>query len=163
VSGFSVFAIYAGIFLALIGLVAAWLFRTSDAPFHMKWSVPVLIIILACATPDKVAALLGYPVWTTFSALPQKAELIGFVPKDSDKQHLVDLWLRVGSDDPRAYEVIMTGDMKKMLKDAGAKMAQGERVGLRKGKPRDGVTDIETPEAPYVLDDNAFALPSKDK
>ena len=158
-SSFATFAIYAGLFLALMGLIAIWLFRESGAPFALKLAVPVLIIILACVTPDKVSALMGYPAFVQFSALPKQAELVAFVPNDEAK--LVDLWLRVGANAPRAYEVVMTDGMKQTLRDAGEKLAHGERVGVRKGHPHTGVTDIETPEAPYTLSDDVFSLPRK--
>jgi len=157
---FATFAIYAGLFLALIGVVAAWLFRLSSAPFALKIAVPALIMVLACITPEKVSALLGYPVFVPFSALPKQAELVAFVP--NDETHTADLWLRVGSDAPRAYEIALTDDMKKTLREAGEKLGRGERVGVRKGKPpHPGVTDIETPEAPYQLDSDLFSLPKK--
>ncbi len=154
------FIIPAGIFLALMGLVAAWLFRTASAPIIVKLSVPTLIVIIACVTPRTVAALMGYPVWSEFSALPQKAELVAFVPNDT--AHTAALWLRVGSDAPRAYEITLTDEMKKTLREAGERIAHGERVGVKKGGHiHPGVTDIETPEAPYVLSDDVFSLPKK--
>lgn len=156
---FATFAIYGGLFLALMVVVASWLFRTSSASLAIKLTIPALIMVLACVTPEKVAALLGYPVSVPFSALPRQAELVAFVPNDS--AHTADLWLRVGSDAPRAYEITLTDDMKKTLRDAGKKLAHGERVGVRKGKPHTGVTDIETPEAPYTLSDDVFSLPKK--
>jgi hypothetical protein len=53
--------------------------------------------------------------------------------------------------------------MKKLLREADERLKLGERVGVvkRKGSKRAGVTDIDTPEAPYILDQNSFSLPSK--
>ena len=93
-NGFLAFIIPAGLFLALMGVIAAWLFRTSSAPLAMKLAVPSLIVALACITPSRVAALMGYPHWTPYTALPKQAELIAFVPHDDDKS--VDLLLREG-------------------------------------------------------------------
>ena len=59
----------------------------------------------------------------------------------------------------------MNEAMKKVLREAAERLKIGERVGVekRKGSKRAGVTDIDTPEAPYVLSNDAFNLPSKDK
>jgi hypothetical protein len=161
-NGFLAFAVSFGAMLTLMALMAVWLFRTARAPLWQAMPVMALVVAAACATPYQVAAMMGYPIWTPFSSLPKQAELIAFVPHDDDKR--VDLLLREGHDAPRLYETAMDDNMKKLLREADEKLKLGERVGVikRKGPKREGVTDIETPEAPYVLSNDAFALPSKD-
>ena len=156
-----------GAFLALMAVVAAWLFRTANAPFFAKIIIPVSLMILACATPFKLPAILGWPVETTFAALPDKAELIAFLPYDDEKQ--VSLWLMPdGEPQPRAYSVEMTDDLKDTLRKAQKAKADGGRTVLAKvakaaGKkrPHQQYSDIDGGNSPYVLQDSAFSLPRK--
>jgi hypothetical protein len=124
--------------------------------------VMFLAVVAACVAPYQVAAMMGYPTWTPFSSLPKQAELLAFIPHDDDKR--VDLLLREGGNTPRLYETALDENMKKLLREADERLKLGERVGVvkRKGPKRAGVTDIDTPEAPYVLSSDAFALPAKD-
>ena len=160
-TSFSTFTISFGALLCLLTVAAAWVFRTSAAPLLAKLAIPFLLVVLACATPYEVSAMMGFP---TTSTPPAKAELIAFVPHDDDKR--VDLWLREGNDAPRAYSVELTESMKKTLKQAQAAQAGGGRAMLvkkgRKGPPRANYTDIDGGSAPYELLPDAFQLPKKD-
>lgn len=153
-----------GLFLALMAVVAAWLFKTASAPFFLKIVIPISLMVLACATPYQLPSILGWPVETAFASLPQQAELISFVPRDADKK--VDLWL-VTDGPPRAYEVTLTDGLKDTLRQAQKAQAAGQRTMLAKaGKPgvvkRPGYMDIDGGQSPYTLLPNAFHLPSKD-
>lgn len=158
----SAFSLSLGLFMLLVGTVAAWIFKTTNAPFPTKLIVPLGFAMMAIIAPPMAIDLMGHPFYVPFASLPKQAELIAFVPHDEDKS--VDLLLRQGSKTPRLYEVTLDDAMKKTLREAGKKLALGERVGLtkRKGPKRPpGVADIETPEAPYQLDSDVFSLPSK--
>lgn len=152
-----------GLLLLMIAGVASYVFRTSTASIATKFIVPACLVMLACFTPWRVQALMGYPAPTDMRALPQHAELIGFVPHDDTGR--VDLWLRQGSDDPRAYDVALDPQMKKALEEAREKLGHGERVGLKKKSKiagrHGGFFDFDTPPATYAIDPDAFALPKK--
>ena len=97
--------------------------------------------------------------------LPQQAELLAFLPYEDEKK--VDLWLREGNNQPRAYSIPLTDDLKDTLRKAKSKLAGGERAELAKkgksGKPRPpGYIDIDGGKAPYELLPDAFSLPKKD-
>ena len=154
-------------FLALMVVVAAWLFRTANAPFFAKIIIPTTLMILGCWAPFKLPAILGWPVETTFASLPQQAELIAFYPYEDEKK--VSLWLMPdGEPQPRAYSVEMTDDLKDTLRKAQKAKADGGRTVLAKvakpaGKkrPHQPYGDIDGGNSPYVLQDSAFSLPRK--
>lgn len=153
-----------GLLLLLTVGVTAWTFRSSSAPLSVKLIIPAGLVMLACFTPFRVKALMGYPTLADMRDLPQKAELLAFRPYDDDKR--VDLWLQEGASQPRAYDILMTDEMKKTLRAAQGEQAQGRRVGLiKKGKVGrahpPGYIDIDGGNAPYVLDPSAFSLPAK--
>lgn len=152
-----------GAFLALMAVVAAWLFKSASAPFAFKIIIPISLMALACATPFQLPSILGWPVETTLASLPQQAELIGFVPHDDEKK--VVLWLmREGVKEPRAYEVEETDALKKTLASAKKAQAAGQRTELAKGggKPRSpAYMNLDGGEAPYELLPDALHLPSK--
>lgn len=125
---FSAFALEFGGLLALMALIAAWLFRQSAAPLWLRLVVPAIMVALACYAPWRISALLGYPAAASLADLPQKAQLVGFVPHDDTG--LVDLWLRSG-DVPRAYEVKLDDQLKKTLRAAAERMARGGQVFLK--------------------------------
>lgn len=154
---FSTFALSFGSLLLLAALIAAWLFRSSSAPLVAKLGVPLLIVALACATPYQVNAMLGYPFSAPAYSLPKQAELIAYVAKDEDKR--VDLWLRVG-DTPRAYETTLDDKLKSTLREAQNRMGHGDRVMLVRGKPKQGLTSVQS-DPGYELDESAFSLPAK--
>jgi hypothetical protein len=166
VSFFSEFALAFGLGLVLIGVVAAWLFRTTNAPLAVRLAVPALIVGDCCATPYAVNAMLGLPVTASIASLPDRAALIAFVPNDED--HRVDLWLRAGDKPPRAYEVGLDDKLKKTLRDAEQRQARGQRVVLsrhtpgaadRPGDMRRSANDDES----YVIDESAMTdLPPKE-
>jgi hypothetical protein len=163
---FSAFTVSFGLLLVLLAAMASWTFRTADAPLIAKLVVPASIFTLACATPNAVNSLLGFPVTVAFAALPDRAALVAFVAHD--KERLVDLWLRQGDDAaPRAYETPLDANMKKTLHDAETRLARGERVMLAKhrggsgqsaGRNRQSVAD----DGSYELDVSAFNLPPKE-
>ena len=166
-SHFASFALSFGGLLAVMALVAAWLFRTTESPLGLKIILPSLMTGLACYAPYSVAYMLGYPVPVSASGLPDQAELVAFVAHDDDGR--VDLWLRT-SDVPRAYDTALTPQMKKTLREAERQMAHGRRAVLAKkvegkeGGNRGGdPLGIGHDDASYVLDPEALtALPQKE-
>ena len=163
VSFFSAFATSFGSMLLMGALIAAWLFRSSDAPLVAKIAVPTLVVALACATPYQVNAMLGFPISAPLATLPARAELIAFVTQDNDAR--VDLWLRQGGAPPRAYETALNDKLKQILRNAQSKLGHGGRVVLVKTQSRTkrtGVTEQRPSDEPgYELDDSAFSLPQK--
>lgn len=155
-----------GLLLLFTVGVTSWVFRTSAAPVVAKMVVPACLVMLACFTPWRVVTILGYPTPASASDLPRKAELIAFVAED-DKGRVV-LWLRKGSEQPRAYDVKLDAQMKKTLEAARGKLAHGERIALvkKKGEPGNrhgGYFAFDTPTAPYEIDPDAFRLPEKNQ
>lgn len=164
-----------GLFYLTTAAIASWVLRTSSASLVIKIIVPTLIVVLACSTYLALPTVFGYPVEMAFAALPQQAELISFVPHDETQT--VDLWLQSPASGPcgsalygdcphpRAYEVILTEDLKKTLRQAQEAQGRGERTMLAKGvagkSDRQGYIGIDGGEAPYVLLKSAFALPAK--
>ena len=167
---FSSFALAAGALLVLLAVISAWVFRTSAAPLWAKIAVPTLTVAVACVAPLTVASLMGFPVSVDFADLPDRADLIAFVPHDDS--HRVDLWLVVlPADTPRAYETALNTDMKKVLREAGQAMARGGRAVLTKtpgakkegGKTAGDPLGIGGDDSHYVLDPNALSnLPPKE-
>ena len=162
---FSHFALAYGGSLALMGVIASWLFRSADAPLWSKIMISTLTVALGCYTPYAVAEIMGYPVRASFESLPDKAELVGFVAHDDGG--LVDLWLRSG-DVPRAYEMKLDAKMKQALREAREAMAHGERAMMAKAAARDkkkgggGPSGIGDDKA-WILDPASMSgLPSKD-
>ena len=160
---FFAFALSLGAFLALMAVMASWLLRTSSAPFWVKIAIPVLAVVSAIVAPWQAIQMMGWPIMVRFSDLPPQAELLAFMPVD-ERHNLVDLWMRVGQAAPRAYEIVMDESMKSTLREAGQRLGRGDRVKMVKGHARHdgGVMDIDTPEAPDVLSDDAFSTPDKD-
>jgi hypothetical protein len=162
VNFFSAFAASFGSMLLLTALIGAWLFRSSAAPLMAKIAVPALIVVLACATPYQVNAMLGFPVLAPPATLPAHAELIAFVAHDEDTR--VDLWLRQSDAPPRAYETTLDNKLKRTLRDAQSRLGHGGRVMLVKAglrTRRTGVAEQRLPDdSSYELDDS-FSLPPK--
>ena len=152
-----------GLLLLLTTGITSWVFRTSAAPIAAKLVVPACLVMLACFTPWRVVTILGYPAPVSSNALPQKAELIAFVAQDD--KGIVDLWLREGSEEPRAYNVALDPQLKRTLEAARDELGRGEKVGLKKAAKiaglRRGYFDFDAPPAPYEIDPAAFALPKK--
>ena len=153
-----------GLFCLLVAVVASALFRTATASLLSKITIMVALAALPCFLWYTIPTILGYPLATDFASLPETAELVAFVPHDNEKR--VDLWLREGSKDPRAYSIPMTDDLKGTLEKAKKELADGPvAVGKRTehGKKRPHqFSDIDGGNAPYELLDNAFNLPKKD-
>lgn len=171
---FTSFALSFGALLALMALIAAWLFRTSSAPLWAKIAIPSLAVALGCYAPFAVSSMMGFPVSVAFDELPDRAELIAFVPRDAEKR--VDLWLKVAgasiSSAPRGFETDLNVKLKKTLREAEEAMAHGGHPILQKqttkssnggnasGKDRLGIGDDGQM---YVLDPAAIsALPPKE-
>jgi hypothetical protein len=163
-SFFAAFACSFGSALLLMALIAAWLFRTSAAPLWTKLAAPAALVAVCCLTPYAVGSMLGLPRLVAFSDLPDKAELLAFVPHDD--AGLVDLWL-AASGPPRAYETALDPKLKQALRAARERMDRGGRamlvkragsLGDSKGKTAIGNAD-EASE--YVLAPDA-AMPSKE-
>ncbi len=170
-SPFSSFALSFGSLLALMALIAAWLFRTAAAPFWAKVAIPSLAVALGCHAPFAVSNMMGFPVPVGFDGLPDRAELVAFVPFDEEKR--VDLWLRpsagAGGEAPRAYETTLTAQMKQTLREAAEQIGHGRPAMLTKrlsdGNGKSGSQDtlgLGDDQQMYVLDPNAMGLPPKE-
>jgi hypothetical protein len=172
-SPFSSFALSFGSLLALMALIAAWLFRTASAPLWAKVAIPSVAVALSCYAPFAISRMMGFPVPVGFDGLPDRAELVAFVPHDEEKR--VDLWLRpsTGSGDeaPRAYETVLDAKLKETLREAERAMGHDGRAVLTKRGAKDGKgglgaqdrLGIGDDEQMYVLDPSAVsALPSKE-
>jgi hypothetical protein len=166
VTFFNAFALSFGLLLAGLALIAAWMFRTAAAPLAAKLALPALLVALGCLAPYEVNSMLGLPRIAALAGLPDRAELIAFVPYDEDRS--ADLWLRVEDSPPRAYEIAIDDAMKKLLRDAGNRKEHGGRVMLvkraeradkEKGHP--GMTEQRSADPAYTIDESAFALPNK--
>ena len=162
---FSAFSVSFGLLLVLMTAMASWTFRTANAPLIAKLVIPASIFTLACATPNAMNSLLGFPVTVAFAALPDRAALVAFVAHD--RERVVDLWLRQGDSAPRAYETPLDENMKKTLHDAELRLARGERVMLAKrsgetGQPASRNRQSIADDGSYELDVSAFNLPPKE-
>ena len=175
------FVLALGGVLAAVAWISAWLFRSTSAPFALKLALPAAAVSLACWAPLQVGAMMGLPVVTSLAALPDKVQLVAFLPHDEAKT--VVLWL-LADVEPRAYEVPLTKGLKQTLAQAREQLAGGRPVYLRKGKPGDGkggegeakgkdgqsrtgspsVTDLSDDFDPgYAIDDSALSqLPKKE-
>jgi hypothetical protein len=169
VTFFSQFALSFGLMLALMAVIAAWVFRSSTAPLAFKLVLPTLLVGLACAAPFEVNTMMGLPVSVSTAALPEKAELLAFLPHDEAR--LVDLWLLSGDGPPRSYETRLDEGMKKVLRRAQDEMAQGRPAMLKKRSSKAGdrqlrpgeQSDFPDDQTEYVLDDSARStLPPKE-
>ena len=154
--------------LAVMAMIAAWLFRTSSAPLAVKIGAPRGADGPGVRDAVRGQSDDGLPVTVSFAALPDHAELVAFVAHDDAGS--VDLWLRSG-DIPRAYETRMDDALKKTLREARERMAHGRPAMLAKrgthkdgapGSHPSGVGGIGDDQKTYILDDSAFNLPSKD-
>ena len=166
-SSFSSFALSLGSLLALMALIAAWLFRTAAAPLWAKVAIPSLAVALGCHAPFAVSNMMGFPVPVGFDRLPDRAELVAFVPVDGEKR--VDLWLRPSAGaEPRAYETTLTARMKQTLREAAEQIGHGRPAMLTKrrseGNGNSGSQDrgLGDDQQMYVLDPNAMGLPPKE-
>lgn len=154
-----------GLFVLLMGVVGANLFKTSSASLASKLVVPSLLTALACFLWYTIPNIFGYPIETTMAALPEKAELVAFVPYENEKS--VDLWLRQGKSDPRAYRVPLDEELKSTLRKARQQLAQGmpTEVGKKRQNGRKRPHEyggMDGGQAPYELLPNAFNLPQKE-
>jgi hypothetical protein len=165
VTFFSASSVSFGLLLVLMTAMASWTFRTANAPLIAKLIIPASIFTLACATPNAMNSLLGFPVTVAFAALPDRAALVAFIAHD--REHVVDLWLRQGDAAPRAYETALDENMKKTLHDAELRLARGERVMLAKRRGETGQSASRNGQSiaddgSYELDVSAFNLPPKE-
>ena len=166
---FSTFTVAFGVLLTLMVAMSAWLFRMTSATLGTRLIVPAAAVALACYAPAKVNDLLGLPKAVRMTALPEKAELLAFYPHDEAR--VVDLWLLV-ADEPRAFETELSEEMKKTLREAAERIAQGRpamlklrgaQVGDRRGRRSSELSDFGDDQSVYVLDDSARStLPPKE-
>jgi hypothetical protein len=154
------------LYYLLAAVILTAFVRSSSAPVVIKVVAMSLIVALACITYETLPGLFGYPVETAFASLPEKAELIAFVPHDEDKK--VSLWLmRDGAAEPRAYSVELTDDLKDTLRKAQKAKADGGRAMLAKGqpgpkRPHQQYSNVDGGDSPYILLPAAFQLPAKE-
>ena len=160
---FSTFALTYGLMLSAMAVMASWLFRPAGAPLWAKVGLPMLVVAMACVTPLEVNTMMGLPITASIKGLPERAQLVAFVPHDEAK--LVDLWLRYDDGPPRSYETTLDERMKKTLRDARQQMDRGRPAMLAKRSstaPSNGLPDDRN-ENEYVLDDSVrSALPPKE-
>jgi hypothetical protein len=104
----------------------------------------------------------GLPVTTTVESLPDRAQLVAFVPYD--EAQLVDHWLRCADGPPRSYETRLDQRMKKTLREAQEEMDQGRPAMLAKRKQTTASGNgLPDDQAVYVLHDSVrSALPPKE-
>ena len=167
---FSQFALAFGLMLGLTAVIAGWVFRSSTAPLAYKIVLPTALMGLACAAPFMVAPMMGLPVSATLGSLPEKAELLAFLPHD--ETHLVDLWLLSGQGPPRSYETLLDEKMKKTLREAQNEMSQGRPAMLKKqagkatgrrAQSSGDYADLPDDQTEYVLDESVRSvLPPKE-
>lgn len=159
---FSAFVLSYGLMLASMAVMASWLFRSSSAPLWTKVGLPAITVALACVTPLEVNPMMGLPVTASVKDLPDRAELVAFLPHDEAK--LVDLWLRRGEDPPRSYETRLDEKMKQTLREARQEMDNGRPAILAKRKALTGpLTGLPDDQNEYVLDDSVrSSLPAKE-
>lgn len=170
---FAQFALTLGAALALVAIIAGWLFRAADVWIVWRMALPAALVALACYVPWTVKAMMGLPVDATMAALPEEAQLIAFFPHDTEQR--VDLWLTTGAV-PRAYEIPLDKETKKLLQGASDDLAQGKPVFVKKKRKHpsgDGhpggaggapITDLQDDYDPhYELDQSAAStLPPKE-
>ncbi|HKN27743.1 MAG TPA: hypothetical protein VJY34_07605 [Roseiarcus sp.] len=117
-------------------------------------------------TPLEVNPMMGLPVTASVQALPERAQLIAFLPHDEAK--LVDLWLRSGEGPPRSHETRLDEPMKKMLREAQQEMDNGRPAMLAKRKSAgqtvaSSANSLLDDQTEYVLDESVrSALPPKE-
>jgi hypothetical protein len=159
---FSTFVLTYGLMLVSMAVMASWLFRSASAPLFAKVGLPILVVALACVTPLEVNPMMGLPVTAPVEALPERAQLVAFLPHDEAK--LVDLWLRCEGGPPRSYETRLDERMKKTLRQAQQEIDNGRLAMLAKRKPSAGSADGPADdENEYVLDDSVrSSLPPKE-
>jgi hypothetical protein len=159
---FSAFTLTFGLMLALMAVMAAWLFRSSSAPLWAKVGLPILVVALACVTPLEVNPMMGLPITAAVETLPDRAQLIAFLPHDETQ--VVDLWLSCDQGLPRAYETRLDERMKKTLREARQEMDNGRTAILAKRKSVAGSTNgLADDQTQYVLDDSVRStLPPKE-
>ena len=107
--------------------------------------------------------MMGFPVTVSLEALPDRAQLVAFLPHDEAK--LVDLWLRCDEGPPRSYETTLDERMKKTLREARREMDNGRPAILAKRKSAAGgfTNGLPDEEVQYVLNDFVrSALPPKE-
>jgi hypothetical protein len=127
-SNFAPFVSTFGLYVAAVALVAAWLFRTTNAPVHTKLSLPILLVGLAGLTTFRVPLMMGLPVETTIAAMPDEVQLVAFWPDGKKK---VDLWVFPSDGRVRAYKVDLTPSLQKLLTEARELLADGIPVHLK--------------------------------
>lgn len=171
--------IVVGLFFLLMGTVGNTLLRTSSTPLISKLAIMVLLAAIPCTLVWALPYAYGYPVETTFEAMPDRVELLGFLPYDNETH--VYLWLREGNFPPRAYSVAMPDEFKETLRKAKEELSKNGHAELvkhkgdeaknannNKGKDGKPGTDhhpyigIDGGEAPYELSPEAFSLPLKE-
>ena len=137
-------------------------FPVVNGPLWAKAALPILAVALACAAPLEVDPMMGFPVTVSVETLPDRAQLIAFVPHD--EAELVDLWLRCGEEPPRAFETRLDERMKKTLREARQELDDGRPAMLAKRKSAAGSrAGLANDENEYVLDDSARStLPPKE-
>jgi len=170
VTFFAQFALTFGLMLGLTAVIAGWVFRSSTAPLVYKVVLPTVLMGAACAAPFMISPMMGLPVPVSMGSLPDKAELLAFLPHD--ETHLVDLWLLSDQGPPRSYETRLDEKMKRTLREAQNEMAQGRPAVLKKqagkagGRPAQSssaYSDLPDDQMEFVLDDSArSALPPKE-
>ena len=164
------FALTFGLMLGLTAVIAGWVFRSSTAPLVYKVVLPTVLMGAACAAPFMISPMMGLPVSASLGSLPDKAELLAFLPHD--ETHLVDLWLLSDQGPPRSYETRLDEKMKKTLREAQNEMSRGRPAVLKKqagkatgrrAQSSGDYSDLPDAQTEYVLDDSVRSvLPPKE-
>jgi hypothetical protein len=122
----SQFSLTIGAMLLIMGVVVAWLFRTSSAPTLTKVSASALLALLAIYSPFAANSIAGLPVMTSLNGLPTCFELVGMLARDDDGK--ADLWAIYKGGVPRSYEIELTKGLKDSLHDIADSLAQNGTV-----------------------------------
>ncbi len=150
---FNQFALSFGVALVSMAVVAAWLFRKSDAPFALRLVVPLMSVAACAYAPYAVNSMMGLPVGATIAALPDKATLIAFQPAEGERR--VDLWLMARGRPPCAYEVELDAKLKEELRKAQERQGHGQQVVLSHLRPTD---ERQHHGDRFGLDDDGYVI-----
>jgi hypothetical protein len=157
-SDFTWFFLVLGANLSILAIAMGVILRDTEAPLHIKLSIPVVLVFLGAWLPAQVTPMMGRPVETTMEELPKEILLLQFYPVSRDK---VDLWI-IEKNRTRAYEVPLGPNLQRALteareglKDGVVTLEQGE------GNPNNhgGASTPSGPEPGYTL--KKHTMPTK--
>jgi len=127
---FAQFVLIDALLLALLVCSLIWTFRSATGAIWLKVALAIAFAILVCWSPLATRAILGTPQPRSLAELPDKFQLLAMYPADEQS---IDLWIATGKT-PLAIVITPDANMRKLLREAGQKLGQGEPVIIsRKG------------------------------